>query len=292
MIDGGSPTSFGGANIDTLNVAPSGATTVSAGATPDAGAVVSGNGTVNYVGIERVAFTGAAGTALTINGTNANDAINQVANVVTVNAGAPIDFTAGGFTILTIDGQAGDDVINVYPATLTGITGTFTVKGGDPTGSDTLIVNGSAVAADDAFIYDPTGSVSVNGAATAFTGIELVKINGLGAAASGDTVAVTAPTFTPGAAQDSGGVLVNNLTPMSFSNLRFNAANPGLLTLNAGAGSTLAYNGTANNDVFAVTGLAAPVRGQVALTGYLPVQTNASVTTLALNGLDGDDTLI
>ena len=67
-------------------------------------------------------------------------------------------------TSLTINGLAGSDEINLNnPNTPTGLTG-ITVNGGDPTASDTLVVNGTT--GSDAIGYKPTGigagSVTVN----------------------------------------------------------------------------------------------------------------------------------
>ena len=88
---------------------------------------------------------------LVVNATNADNAINY-----TQGSGRPptawsasmtyetIEFS--NKTTLTINGLAGSDTINLNnPNTPTGLTG-ITVNGGDPTGSDTLIVNGTALA--------------------------------------------------------------------------------------------------------------------------------------------------
>ena len=88
------------------------------------------------------------GSALTIDGTNADNAINQSGDVVTIDANTPITFST--YPTVTINGLAGDDTFNVYPTTFIGVT-TFNVNGGDPTASDKLIVNGTA--GTDAFNY-------------------------------------------------------------------------------------------------------------------------------------------
>ena len=112
---------------------------------------------------------------LVVNGTNADNAINY--NVgpnsntalvggagvnsgqVSVDGFEPVEFA--NKTALTINGLSGSDTINLNnPSKPTGLTG-ITVNGGDPTGSDTLVVNGTAAA----------GTVAVNISAKTITGV-------------------------------------------------------------------------------------------------------------------------
>ena len=78
-----------------------------------------------------------------INYTEGNNTANAPSTAwgqVSVDALDAINFTTK--TTLTINGFAGDDTTNINnPNTPTGLTG-ITVNGGDPTASDTLIVNG------------------------------------------------------------------------------------------------------------------------------------------------------
>ena len=140
---------------------------------------------------------------LTVNGTNADDAINYSQGrqpsptaqsrardsspwTITRRSSSPTRPT------LAIDALAGSDTINLNdPTTPTGLAD-ITVNGGDPTaGSDTLIVNGTQAA--EAIGYNPTGvdsgNVTVENLPTVlFTGIEHLDIDGQG---GGDTLTVT-----------------------------------------------------------------------------------------------------
>jgi hypothetical protein len=286
-VDGGLPTAS-----DTLAVTTTTAT-VTYGTDPSSGTLTTTGGPISFVGIEIISLTGDTTGTLTVNGTNGNDAINQSGNTITVNNGAVVDFTA--YPTLTLNGLSGDDQFNVAPLTLTGVT-TYNVAGDDPTDGDSLIVNGSA--GTNAVTITPSavdaGSVAIGGAPTvSFTTTESVEYNGLG---GDDTVTVDTPagsttTYTPGATPDSASLQVGSLVPISFTNLGVaGTPQPVTITASAGAGSTLVYQGTENNDTFAVSAVAGPL-GQIVLNNQLPVQTNANVTTLTLNGLDGDDAM-
>ncbi len=115
-----------------------------------------GTEVVNFLNLSPI-FDFIAGP-LVVNGTNADNAINYkvgfsnlanyLANTpsttwgeVSVDGFEPIEFI--NKTTLTINGKAGSDTINLNnPNTPTGLTA-ITVDGGDPTGSDTVIVNGT-----------------------------------------------------------------------------------------------------------------------------------------------------
>ncbi len=135
-VIGGDPTAS-----DTLTVTANGDTTVNFGSDPTSGTITTDDPAIAFSGIEAISLTSATGSALTVNGTNGDDAINQSGNTVTVNNGATVTFAS--YPTLNLNGNNGDDVFNVWPTTLAGVTA-FNVDGGDPTASDKLIVNGTA----------------------------------------------------------------------------------------------------------------------------------------------------
>jgi len=298
LVDGGSPTAS-----DTLNIATGAAALVGVNyGTDPATGVVTDNiaGNVTFVDVEHLGLTGSGATSLTINGTNGNDAINQSGNVVTVNNGADVTFAT--YPTLTLNGNNGDDVINVNPLTLVGVT-TFNVNGGDPTASDKLIVNGNATA--NVIGYNPSdtigaGNVTITGAPTVnFTTTEAVVIDGQGGT---DTLTHATPgsvhlvTFTPGAAPDAGTILTRQagggvaLVPMSFSHIgAFGLVN---FTSAGGREDMLELDGTANSDVFSITGPGNLT--QIVTPGNLLFITTllntAGISNLEARGLDGDDT--
>ena len=154
-----------------------------------------------------------------------------------------------------------------------------------------MVVNGTS--GSDTITVTPTGpdsaTVQVNALPlVTITTTEQLVINGLG---GNDMLTVDVPagsttTYTPGATPDAASLQVNSLVPIGFTNL--GAGGQAVqIAGGVGAGSTLIYNGTAANDMFAVTGVAGP-KGHVVLNNQLPVET-ANVATLTLNGLDGDD---
>jgi hypothetical protein len=114
-------------------------------------------------------------TTLTVNGTNAANAINYIEGndttgnpntawgQVSVDNQEPINFT--GKDHLIINGLAGDDQTNLNnPNSPTGSAAIIslqdiTVNGGDPTASNALIVNGIPGMADH-FVVNPTGAAS------------------------------------------------------------------------------------------------------------------------------------
>ena len=163
-VDGGGPTAFnGGDNVDIFTgaaavVGVTFGTDLSSGEVADN---VAGN--VHFLGTETLNLTGIGATALTVDGTDGNDAINQNGNAITVNNSAVVNFAT--YPSLTISGNSGDDVISVNPTPLVGVTTSFQVTGDDPTASDKLIVNGSVGA--DVIGYNALGagigSVTITG---------------------------------------------------------------------------------------------------------------------------------
>ncbi|MFA6133529.1 MAG: LEPR-XLL domain-containing protein, partial [Phycisphaerae bacterium] len=259
--------------------------------------------TTGLTDIEAIALDaggGAFSDTLTINGSGADNAIS-LAGTGATSASAQVDSgpaltitnlgTVGGSTF-TINANGGDDVIQVTPGTLGAAQG-ITVNGGDPTSSDTLIVNGTVAA--DTIGFTPTGaaagSVQVNALPlVTFTTTEQVVLNGQG---GGDTLTVTTPAgantihYTVGEAPDAGGVGVDSLAAMRFENL--GAAGTVAMADAAPARSdTLDYDGTAGNDAFAIT-----AAGDVTLAGHLTVTSagaNAGLADVTLDGLEGEDT--
>ena len=318
-VDGGDP--VGVLPGDTLSLtvpAGAGATTFAPGPSSDSGGFSfagAGFAAVSFVHIESVTNVNvaASGGALTIDGTNGEDSITIIgtgpnALTASVNGGPTVAYA--GVTNLTVNGLAGDDDITVTsPGAGWGIT-TFNVIGGASTLGDNLLINGTAGL--DTIAYAPNaadgGTVTIDGQAIAIASTENLAINGQG---GDDSFTVnetgsTITTYTPGNAIDAGTIAVTTntlpaviLLPVSYSNLGW-ADQP--VTIDAGgAGSDLIFNGTGGNDSFTVTGLTGPTRGQIALetnfnpasnTGLvqLPVQTNANISLLILNGLAGDNT--
>ena len=104
--------------------------------------------TINYVNLEPVVDLIPAAT-LTVNGTNADNAINYTAGsvagrgLVTVDAYESIEFS--NKTNLILNGLAGSDTLNLSsPGVPVAGLASITVNGGDPTASDKIIVNGTA----------------------------------------------------------------------------------------------------------------------------------------------------
>ncbi len=244
--------------------------------------------------------------------TGANDAINYSlggafnnhasGGLVSVNNLTPIEFV--NKVTLQIDAGAGDDTVNLNnPSTPAGLTG-ITVNGGDPTASDTLIVNGTSAANTIGYTPSTTigaGTVTITSLPTVnFTTVEQLKIDGQG---GGDALTVTTPsgfdtdTYTPGATQDSGTITINGAAgntrvPLAFSHL----GDSGSVTFANAGGTmdTLIVNGTANSDRINVVGSTGTVQITDLFT-FSPV-TNAiktpGVGILELNGLAGDDNYI
>src|SRR5262249_9167133 len=154
--------------------------------------------------------------------------LNPAWGEVSVNNQEPAEFT--NKTDLTINGLAGSDEINLNnPNTPAGLTGTITVDGGDPTGSDTLIVNSEG----RNLVLEPAGqgagTVTYFGGGlpdTPFTNIEHLELvdtatNPFGIdGTTGDDQFI----YTPGATPDTGtivgtmnsGVAQFPLVPVTF----------------------------------------------------------------------------
>jgi hypothetical protein len=265
--------------------------------------------TVNFVNLAPV-FDTVASANLIVNGNNASNAINYTGvsvgdlghdGLVTIDNLESIQFA--NKTALVITAQAGDDEINLNnPFTPAGLT-SITVNGGDPTASDTLVVNGIA-STTDALTVVPTGvgAGSVTDTAPAFvpvtfTGIENLTI--VGQAADGDSLTVGGTAgndtvqYTPGATADAGTITGFSggspssfaYTPITFSGISGYVA-PISPAGTQGGNDQLIVNGTAANDTFTFTGGGlAPFPGSssIVVDGHTPIF--FSPTALATNGV-------
>jgi hypothetical protein len=279
---GGSPT-----GLDTLGYSTSvaGTTTVTASSTPGAGTITTpGGSSFGFAGIGNIVLsTTAAGSTLTVLGSNGNDAITaqDIAGVDSVSINSQPFVTFTGYTSLNLNGQGGNDTFAVSPVGMA-LT-TINVNGVGVNDTDTLTVNGSSGA--DVVGYTPTGAaagkVAIAGApAVVFTNVIAASYNGQG---GGDTLTVTgtqgndALSVTPGATFDSGSVLVNALTPFSYS-----ALGAGEVLLNGNGGTdALTYTGQVNGGTYTVaaTGAITSVGTQGTTVPVIP---SAGFTTLHL----------
>ena len=271
------------------------------GAGSDTLTFAGGTESVNFTNLAPVTDT-VPSALLTVNGTNADNAIDYTAGATTALGRVSIDgqeyIDFNNKVTLTIDGLGGNDVFNLNnPNTPTGLTGTITVNGGDPTnaGADTLVANGIASTPINYAPFGP-GFGTVTGAGPVpifFAAIEQLAINGQG---ENNVLTVTTEvgfdqvTLIPGAAIDSGSVQITSTatpvseTPLDYSNLG-SAGSVNFADGSGGRADTLIYNGTAANDTFTVPA----GTGSITLNNQLPVST-PGVSNLVLNGLAGDDT--
>jgi hypothetical protein len=238
---------------------------------------------------------------LVVVGTPADNAINysqgsqSTRGLVTIDNFESIEFS--GKTALTIKGAAGSDEINLNnPATPTGLA-SITVDGGDPTGSDRVIVNGTT-GADTIVVNQFTADgATVTGAQpvpVTLTTTEHLSIVGQG---GNDSLTVTAPSggsefaFVPGATWDAASVtqfgysLGATLLPLDYSALGAS----GSLTL-AGPGSGLDIHGTSSDDRFDVsaTGALRIFKPTFLVPVTLPIAAS-DMSLVRLIGEDGDD---
>jgi hypothetical protein len=229
--------------------------------------------------------------SLTVNATASNNAISYTRGalategLVSVDQQEPITFAKK--TTLIVNSGLGQDTISLNnPNTPTGLTG-ITVKGGDPSAGDTLIVTGIDGLPPGAVTVD-TGLRTITGASGAagavpigYSGIENLNLAAgigdltLNTTAADDTVVVT-PGLSTGA--NSGTVQSNGAVPqISF-------VNSGTLTANLGGGNNaLVVNGSSDADTITVDG------SSVAISGRRTVN-YSGVQSLTVNGNDGSDT--
>lgn len=195
----------GGAGFDRLNLIQTGGlrgnSRINVGSLPGSGQSIIDTQIVNFSNIEPVTDAVPAGNfsvgsvaslASLLQGSNAisYSPSSLLANGgrVTVDFFEPIEFT--NKTILTVDAGAGSDEISLNnPNTPTGLTG-ITINAGDPSGSDRLLITGTA--AGDTFTVTASSLtagtvVGAPGAPVTYTGTEHLVLDG---AAGDDTFAL------------------------------------------------------------------------------------------------------
>jgi hypothetical protein len=286
----------GGAGADSLTATgtPSAGLLVSATYTPGP---IAGNGRlvlndgadqiIDFVSLAPVVDLVPADT-LTVNANKANNAINYsfgssngvTTAVVSIDEQETITFA--NQIRLVVNALAGDDTVNINNSSTPTLLTAITVNGGDPTASDTVIVNVATAATvgtltTNSAIVTRTGEVTVNVNTT-----ELLKIVGDGTTdlEIEGTAASNVITHTPGAANDAGGVTVDSLLPVTYQNLGAAA----LFTIDGGgAVDTLVARGTDSNDTFTV-----PTDGDIALNTRVEIL-DVALENLTLDGLNGDD---
>lgn len=292
IISGGSPNSTSAPQGDSLVInVPAGATTVVPGTESNSGVVNSPHETdVVFDSIDYLTINGSnpAADVLTVLGTSGHDNFAALAtklgNEVFVNDRTPVRFT--NFLTLNLDGRTGDDFFSITHAGLS--LNSINVTGGDPTASDTLLVNGTTGA--DVVTFSPltagAGSVAITGLPLInFNTTEHVKYNGLG---GNDKLGVVTPAgaqdivYTAGPTDDSGSVQIESLVSFDFLQLGPNGA----ITISDVSGArvdALTYSGGDGDDVFTFNA------GVVTLNGRL-APAMPGVANLTLNGYSGNDT--
>ncbi len=333
----GSTAGFGG--FDRLTLTQTGGDTqtsdqLAPGATPGSGESIitgpDGTQTVFFQYLEPITDTVPA-TTFTLSSVpglasllDADNAINYTqgqilgptAGRITVDNFEPIEFQ--NKTNLVIDAGAGSDTINLHynsTANPTGLTGTITVDGGDPTGSDTLIVNGIDGVLDN-LRYLPTAV----GAGTVvndtqpqpnvlFTGIEhltevVQQTDGDGVRIDG-TAGNDAVEFFHGLTGDSGsfvGTMDQNnatgsgpftATPMSFTGAFPLANDSDVNFFNPGGTDSFVFNGTGNDDNIVVgSGEAGGREFRNTLNGIVVSRVEVfNVASTLVRALGGNDTI-
>ncbi|HUE73617.1 MAG TPA: CHRD domain-containing protein [Pirellulaceae bacterium] len=298
-VDGGDPVSG-----DVLSVAVPANARFTQGADATTGLIdQAGVGDINIANVELVNISAAAGpSTLTIRGTDDDDtiAVGLIGGITAawINDGAVVGYntTGGAFTNVLVQGRFGSDSFSVTPHAGVDIT----IQGGDPTASDTVVVNGTP--GSDTINYSPTaadgGTVQVNalGLVTLQT-VEHLTINGQG---GGDSLTYTTPaigaevTLTPGATADAGVITASQFDASSLLELSYeNLDETGSLTfanVNGGRSDGLDIIGTDNDDQFNVSaaGVVQIVKPAFLLPVTVPINT-PGVTFLRLMGRDGDD---
>ena len=265
-----------------------------AGPAPKSGLIseisAGGGMSVNFEDVDSV-FSDIPSNLLIVNGTSESEAISYgqgtfLGSVGSVAVGSFPALEFGRKTTLLINGVGGSDEISLNnPTVLTGLT-SITVNGGDPTASDTLVVNGTA-----ATVAVNTASQSITGVAgpgvtVNYSTIEHLTVNAAGVSNKlqiGGTgfAGGTDYTVVPAVALDEGDVLTPTI-PVHF--IGFGVGDT--LQLDGDGGGTfdlLTVNGTDANDGFSVTSSSA-----VSQTGRVFI-TQTNMDNLIINGLGGDD---
>ena len=268
-------------------------------------------------------------TTTTVNATPGDNAINYtqgpgggifVGNTGFVTVDNQESYEFNNKDNLVINGLAGSDVINlnnqVRPTGATpGGLKTITVNGGDPTASDTLIVNGLAGQLDN-LRYIPTnvgaGTVVNDNAPqpnVLFTGTEHLTLvvqqtDGDGVRIDG-TTGNDAVEYSHGTTSGSGSFVAsmdqNNatgvgpftMTPMSFSGASPLANDSDVNFFNPGGTDSFVFNGTASDDNIVVGGgEAGGTEYRNTLNGVVVARVEVFNTASGLvRGLAGNDTI-
>jgi Ca2+-binding RTX toxin-like protein len=271
---------------------------------------LTGGAATNMTNISTASVTLAApATSATINSGEGNNHINVVGTaantlVTSVDNGQQVTFS-GTLTQLTVNAGAGDDVTNVTPGLF---TGTINVNSGEPSASDSVIVNGTA--GNDAITIDQLtldgGRVTGLAATIVASSTEKLVVNGAGGV---DTLTVQTPagrqlaTVTPGAVVDQASIRMRNvaalgggmLIPIDYLNIGLSAAGGNQLFFTDISGTRvddLTIEGLASSDNFDVA-----ASGSVDLdsdsgaitTQRLVIVATPGISSLNLNGHDGDD---
>jgi hypothetical protein len=291
-----------GAGIgDSLNYTTDRSQTYFPGSTSGSGELQSSTGGVSFTGIDTATVTYTGGFVTTVNagaGANQITATGTAANTVavTVDNNTTMNFVA--LQTLNLNAGSGDDVISVRPNALA-ITA-INVDGGDPTASDTVIVNGTA--AQDNVTIAPTAAdaatVTGLGPTINVTTTEHLTYNGQG---GGDNLTYTTLAgetdnfLTPGVVPDAGTINSRRtsggapLLPVSYTNL---AASGTLIFADTGGGRAddLTLTGTDNPEIYNVTptGDLQIRSSDGAIVRTVLIQT-PGVAFLYLNGAAGDD---
>ena len=274
---------------------------------------------VDFANTETAADLVTAAT-MTVNGTDGANAISYTGpqNIgaggrVAVDNLNPLEFS--NKTNLVISGLGGGDTINLNNQTTPpGLTGTITVNGGDPTGSDTLIVNGIPGGLDN-LRYLPT-SVGAGRVINdnqpqpnvLFTGLEHLTL--VVQQADGDGIRVDGTLgndeveFVRGVTSDSGnftGTMDQNnatgfgpftMTPMNFTGASALANDSDVNFFNPGGTDDMVFNGTGQDDNITIqTGEAGGTEFRNTINGIVVARIEAfNLTSGLVRGLQGNDT--
>jgi hypothetical protein len=195
---------------------------------------------------------------------------------------------------LTINALGGDDTISLNnPNTPTLLTG-ITVDGGDPTASDTLIVNGTTG-------IDTVGIDQLTSDGARVTGLgptiniataEHLIYNGQG---GNDNITVTTPvgpdviSFLPGSSFASADISMSQRLPLSYTNVS-TLGSVSFADAGGGRADTLQDYGRSVNDVFRVGSGGVIITNDLGSGSRFALDINtAGIARLELLGLAGDD---
>ncbi|NUQ61970.1 MAG: VWA domain-containing protein [Pirellulales bacterium] len=293
---------------DVLNVTVPGNAQVTQGAESTTGTVdQTGAGDIDFYGVELLSInSSAAGSDLTVRATNDNDTIAAGLVVFTgvwINDGTVVRYNSANtnFDDLVVQGRFGSDSFSITPHAGVDIT----VQGGDPTLSDTVVVNGTG--GDDTIDVRLTASNAGTVAVNAFGLVSLQTVEHLAINGSGGDDDLTVRgvpdgdnrfVFTPGSMPDAGLVETFDeftgtaLLPVLFEEL----GGDGTVTFDgnssiAAAETALVIKGTSGSDTVRVAGVTGTVSLSTAAGNHIPMVPE-DIDTLVLEMLEGDDTVL